>query len=440
MRGTCWYFMEVLLESVRRLKTMNTTTLRSLLLAILKEMMYFSDIKDGTVMRKVDGRMQIDLSLCETGSDRVESAVRELSKGLICPDDMCYVSGCLVIPLRESMGNCVLIVLAPTKKLPIQKLQLFKLLADTSADVLKNFILMEERRIKERLADRMKIEELETLVRERTEELRQKDVQLIEMDRVASVHTLASGIAHEINNPLSFISSSIYSLKTSMAKMLDGIRFWEQHNFTPSMVQKYRDYLNQMNIGQMSEALNKKFDRLQHGTERILSIVNNLKKYSRVDMPFVEDVNINQTIEDSIKLLGTQEHPEIMFIKKYEDLPLIECCPQDINQSVYNVLKNAVDAIENSGQITICTLYDRTYDMIAINISDNGPGMSAETLKRAFNPFFTTKPIGKGTGLGLSIAEVVIKRHGGNITIKSESGQGTVVTITLPTHMKIEQK
>ncbi|MCG6550855.1 MAG: ATP-binding protein [Candidatus Magnetominusculus sp. LBB02] len=426
------YFLEMLVESVRRLKTINTTTLRALLLAILKEMMFFSDIRDGSIIRRAEGKLQLELSLCDTGTDKVELTIREIKKSPICPDDICYIKGCMVIPLRESPENCVLIVLATTNEISPERLRLFKLLADTSTEVLRSYIAMVEHHQRERLTDALKIKELETLVQERTNELRQKDLQLIEIDRVVSVQTLASGIAHEINNPLSFVRSTMSSLQKTMSKVLDGIRFWDEDSFT---VQKYREYLQQLNIESIAGELNKKFDRIHRGTERIVTIVNNLKHYSRVDMPFVADVNVNQNIEEAIELIAT---PEVEFVKQFGVLPNVECCPQDINQALFNVISNAADAMDNNGRITISTSYDIEAALITIVVSDNGPGMPPDTLRRAFNPFFTTKPIGKGTGLGLSIAEAVIARHGGTVKISSEVGHGTTVKLTISSALHLE--
>ncbi len=268
-------------------------------------------------------------------------------------------------------------------------------------------------------------------IQEKNEELRQKDLQLIEMDRIAGIGDLAAGIAHEINNPLGFVKSSIGSLQKSTDKMIGAIRYWDDKLVSEPLLKDYQDYLARMNFDRMTGSFEKKFDRIQRGIERIIKIINSLRSFSRVDMEAVGKIDINQSTEDAIEILSTQDAKDVEFIKEFREVPLMECSPNEINQCLLHILKNALDAIDQKGTIKITTSYDEKEDEITIRIIDNGKGMSPEVLRQAQNPFFTTKPVGSGTGVGLSLTERIIKRHGGNINISSKEDEGTTVTMTL---------
>lgn len=275
-------------------------------------------------------------------------------------------------------------------------------------------------------------QELERKVKEKTEQLRQKDLQLIEMDRIAGIGTLAAGIAHEINNPLGFVRSSVGFLKKSLDKMIQMTGYWDNKPFSEGLLKEYKNLLAQVNSEDLRGSLDKRFDRVNRGIERIMKIVNSLRSFSRLDMGTMGKINLNKTLEEAIELLSTEEVRDVQFIRDFQEVPPMECFPAEINQVLLHVLKNAVDALKGNGTITLTTSYNMAGDQISIQVTDNGRGMSPEVLRQAFNPFFTTKPVGSGTGVGLSLAERIIKRHGGKINISSKEGEGTTVTMTLP--------
>jgi signal transduction histidine kinase len=143
-------------------------------------------------------------------------------------------------------------------------------------------------------------------------------------------------------------------------------------------------------------------------------------------------IDINQSIEDAVEVLSTQDAKDVEFVREFQEVPLIECSPNEINQCLLHVLKNALDAVDHKGIIKMMTSYNEDKDQTIVRIVDNGKGMSPEVVRQALNPFFTTKAVGSGTGVGLSLTERIIKRHGGMINISSKEGEGTTVTITLP--------
>ena len=269
-------------------------------------------------------------------------------------------------------------------------------------------------------------------LKEKTEQLRQKDLQLIEMDRIAGIGALASGIAHEINNPLGFVKSSAGFLKKSLDKMIGAVRYWDDKPVPEALLKDYNDYLAGINFVQVTNSLDSRYDRVKRGIERIMKIVNSLKSFSRVDMETVGKIDINQSMEDAVEIVNTQGAKDVEFIKEFREVPLMQCSPNEINQCLLHILKNALDAVDQKGTIKMTTSHDEKGDEVTIRIDDNGKGMSPEVLRQAQNPFFTTKAVGSGTGVGLSLTERIIKRHRGKINISSKEGEGTTVTMTLP--------
>ena len=298
-------------------------------------------------------------------------------------------------------------------------------LRDTDKRLIERLI-----REKEELVEHSQV--LEEKVEEKTRQLRQKDLQLIEMDRIAGIGTLAAGIAHEINNPLGFVKSSIGSLKKRMDKVAGALRYWDDKPISEPLLKDYEDYLTQINFDSLTNSMDTKFDRIQRGIERIMKIVNSLRSFSRLDMEAVGKIDINQSIEDAVEILSTQDAKDVEFVREFREVPLIECSPNEINQCLLHVLKNALDAVDHKGIIKMMTSYNEDKDQTIVRIVDNGKGMSPEVVRQALNPFFTTKAVGSGTGVGLSLTERIIRRHGGMINISSKEGEGTTVTITLP--------
>ena len=276
-------------------------------------------------------------------------------------------------------------------------------------------------------------------IKEKTEQLRAKDLQLVEMDRIAGIGTLAAGIAHEINNPLGFLKSAMGFLKKSMNKILAAANYWDDKPLPEELAKGYSDYLKTLNFDHISNTVDKKFDALERGIERIMTIIKSLKRFSRVDMESIGNMNINESIDDAVEIFSTEETEKIEFIKEPGEIPSVECSASEINQCLLHLLTNAIDAVENEGRIVLKTSLDEAGSNIIIRITDNGKGMSPEVLRRSRSPFFTTKEVGAGTGVGLSMTEMIIKNHGGTMDISSAENEGTTVTLTLPVVGKAPQ-
>jgi signal transduction histidine kinase len=273
--------------------------------------------------------------------------------------------------------------------------------------------------------------ELEIEVLKQTNQLRQKDLQLIEKDREVSLYSLASGMAHEINNPLGFVKSSLLSLHKRINKLYD---------------QTLIKYLDKISVDKNRRTTDRMVNRAFRGIDRIINIINYLKRLSNVDMEETGPLNLNISIDDTLRLIKTQFDTRHATIKTYlADLPEIICARQKINICIYNIIKNSLEAIKakekidpefKEGQVEIISQYSVPPARITVQIIDNGIGMTDEERRQAFDPFYTQKPIGEGSGIGLTMADTYVKKHDGQITINSEKNKGTTVTLTFPVQEK----
>ncbi|MCI4624849.1 MAG: ATP-binding protein [Candidatus Magnetoovum sp. WYHC-5] len=252
-------------------------------------------------------------------------------------------------------------------------------------------------------------EELEQEVEKKTYQLRQRDMQLLAIDRIVGIGTLAAGIAHEINNPLSIIKSGIGFIRKKL-DVLDG-------------ESKYDDIV---------ESFDKKIASIDRSINRIEKIIRSMMDFARLDVENSTTVNIGDFINNVINILAMQHSKNIEFITELHETPSILISTSDLTLCLTHVIKNAIDAIENNGRIKITAAYDNNDKEIVLKIIDNGYGMSKDTIDKAFNHFFTTKRVGKEIGMGLPVTESILKGLGGDINIESKEGEGTIVTLVIP--------
>lgn len=259
-----------------------------------------------------------------------------------------------------------------------------------------------------------------------TQERQQMQSFVFQQEKLASVGQLAAGVAHEINNPIGFISSNLGTLKKYIAKLMEYI--------AASVTNRTQEELHQLRktlkIDFVIQDINALINESVEGTARVREIVQNLKSFSRLDEVKCKEADINECLENTIKVIWNELKYKATVIKEYAKLSPIKCYPQQLNQVFMNFLVNAAQAIEKQGEIKIKTWQDDKD--IFVSISDTGQGIPAENLSKLFEPFFTTKETGKGTGLGLSIAHEIIQKHQGRIEVASEVGRGTTFTVILP--------
>jgi signal transduction histidine kinase len=292
------------------------------------------------------------------------------------------------------------------------------------------------------------IQELQTSkanLKLRSQELEQAlaDVQsmqarLLVAEKMSSLGVLVAGIAHEINNPVSFIYGNIDHMEAYVAELMTLISVYQRCYPTPSeAVQACEE---EVDLEFLLEDLPKTMKSMRIGAERIERIVLSLRTFSRMDEADYKTVDIHTGLESTLIILShrlkeTNQRPAIQVIKDYGNLPPVACYAGQINQVFMNVLVNAIDALEEANtpdaEISIST--NCLAEQVSVAIADNGPGIPAAIKGKIFDPFFTTKPVGKGTGMGMAISyQIVVDRHNGQFLCDSAVGKGTRFTIRLP--------
>jgi signal transduction histidine kinase len=261
--------------------------------------------------------------------------------------------------------------------------------------------------------------------------------QLIQSEKMASLGQLTAGIAHEINNPVNFVTSSIQPLKDDLADVLKIISRYEKVVHEKGMENDFQEvehFRKESNIEETMKEVNHLLKGIEEGALRTSEIVKGLRNFSRLDQTVYRKSNLNESIESTLTLLHNSFKNRIEIIKEYSELPEIDCFPGQINQVLMNILSNAIQAIPAEGSIFIKTWRDKEW--VKISIRDTGIGMTDEVRKKIFDPFFTTKEVGKGTGLGLSISYGIIQKHNGRIEVISAPGKGTEFLISIPINQK----
>lgn len=308
--------------------------------------------------------------------------------------------------------------------------------------------------------ERAKAQQLELTLRE----LGQAQAQLIQTEKLSSLGQLVAGIAHEINNPITFIYGNITYASQYIQDVLDLIALYQ--HYYPQPHREIQQHQQSIELDFILDDLPKILSSMEVGANRIREIVLSLRNFSRLDEADMKPVNIHDGLDNTLLILQhrlrpasgsskEQHNPSIQVIKEYGNLPKTECYPGQLNQVFMNVLSNAIDALleaeskfiyppqtfnspaaggyisSSSPTIRIKTEINEM-NRVVIRITDNGPGMTEQVKQRLFEPFFTTKPVGKGTGLGLAISYQIIAKHHGKFTCYSELGKGTEFIIELP--------
>ncbi len=301
--------------------------------------------------------------------------------------------------------------------------------------------------------------ELEKRVQERTaklsqvlQELHQSQLQLVQYEKISSLGKLVAGVAHEINNPLTFIEGSLNYLENFLSDFIYHLKLYQK--YYPNPVEQIVEDAIDIELDKMILDIPNLLSSINEGVERISKISNSLRIFSRSDIFHKTSFDIHEGLDSTLILLkyrlqNSKNRFGIEVIKNYENLPKIRCYPGQLNQVFMNIISNAIDAIDEAAKkalksekeikyiIDIFTSVNSTSTSVIISIKDNGPGIPQEIKERVFEQFFTTKAVGKGTGLGLSISqEIIEQRHEGKLSCFSELGQGTEFVIELPINDK----
>ncbi|MEH2047837.1 trifunctional serine/threonine-protein kinase/ATP-binding protein/sensor histidine kinase [Nostoc sp.] len=287
------------------------------------------------------------------------------------------------------------------------------------------------------------------------DELKLTQSQMVQSEKMSSLGQLVAGVAHEINNPVSFIYGNLTYVNNYVKDLMSIIQLYQQQN--QNLPPKVQNEIDAVDLDFLMEDLPKLLASMQVGTDRIRQIVLSLRNFSRLDEAEVKAVNIHEGIDSTLMILQNRlkpqpDSPGIQVIQEYGNLPPVECYPGQLNQVFMNLLANAIDSLEEFNEhrtyadiarqpsiITIRTTIEG--DVAVIRIADNGSGIGENVRSQLFTPFFTTKPVGKGTGLGLSISyQIVTNKHRGQLECVSVLGRGAEFIVSIPLQARLEAR
>ncbi|HEY4081894.1 MAG TPA: ATP-binding protein [Burkholderiaceae bacterium] len=257
--------------------------------------------------------------------------------------------------------------------------------------------------------------------------------QLLQSEKMASIGQLAAGVAHEINNPIGFVSSNLGVLRSyvqPLFALVDQLMRAPPEQLPPPVREELSRVGRSIDLAYVQEDLPSLLNESEEGLSRVKKIVQDLKDFSRVDHADWQDADLNAGLESTLNVVMNEVKYKAEIRKRYEPLPPVRCIAAQLNQVFMNLIVNAAQAIPQRGKITLSTRTDG--DWAIVEIGDTGCGMSDEVKRRVFEPFFTTKPVGKGTGLGLSLSFSIVQKHGGRIEIDSTIGVGTTFRVCIP--------
>jgi two-component system NtrC family sensor kinase len=270
------------------------------------------------------------------------------------------------------------------------------------------------------------------------EDLKSAQIKLIETEKMASLGQLTAGVAHEINNPINFVSANVKPLRLDFLEIFASLDKYKEAGKTPDrkeLLDQANQYQQSIDVEFLKEEILSLLDGIDEGASRTTEIVQSLRTFSRTDEKVLKLIDINKAVLNTLILLRSSIPYNIEVKPVLNKLQLLNCYPGKINQVLMNLINNGIQAIKakerQDNECIMIMTTDHT-DNIIIEITDTGIGMSNEVKQRIFEPFFTTKAVGEGTGLGLSIVFGIIEDHHGTIDIVTEPGKGTKFTITLP--------
>lgn len=295
-----------------------------------------------------------------------------------------------------------------------------------------------ELRVRVRAGER--IIELEQALAAQNRALREAQAALVQTEKLASLGQLAAGMAHEINNPLAYITNNLAVLRRDVPaalQVLDKYRDGREQlrSVAPEVVAEAERQEAGIDLPYIRASLPRLFERSLDGLARVRDIVKNLRDFARLDEADFKEADLNAALQSTLEIAAFEIKTKAIDLRThFAELPLILCHPGKINQVFLNVLLNAVQASQQGGAIEVRTHPDDAASGggVIIEVQDAGCGIKPEHLPHIFDPFFTTKPVGQGTGLGLSVSYGIIRDHGGSIEVESELGRGTLFRIRLP--------
>jgi signal transduction histidine kinase len=274
-------------------------------------------------------------------------------------------------------------------------------------------------------------EELEAALRQ----LQEAQAHLVQSEKMASLGQLVAGVAHEINNPLSYVSNNVAVLDRDVREVAAIMASYRAH-FGDAIPETIREAEDRIDLGYTLEGLGHLLESTRQGLQRVREIVAGLRDFSRIDEAARKPIRPDDAARATIEMVRYHvREKQIELVVELGDPPPIWCAPGKLNQLLLNILMNAIQAVDRGATITVRTSAGPGRDEVRFVIADNGPGIPEAIRGRIFDPFFTTKPQGLGTGLGLWISYTIVQEHGGRIDLDTAPGRGTTFTITLPVRL-----
>ncbi len=290
------------------------------------------------------------------------------------------------------------------------------------------------RRLEERNAQLQRLADSE---RQAHQDLKRAETQLVQSEKLSALGQMVAGVAHEINNPLAFVSNNVAVLRRDVALIQGVLGDYRQAEGTiaqhqPELLRRIHEQVERLDLAFTLENLDGLMTRTIEGLRRIQQIVKNLRDFARLDESELKEVDLNVGIEATLAIIrGRADEQQVALEADLAPLPPVTCYPAKINQVVLNLLSNAIDACKPGDRVTVSTR--PTPGGVEVVVADTGSGIDPAIRDKIFDPFFTTKPQGRGTGLGLSISYGIVQGHGGRIDVESPAdGRGTRFVVHLP--------